>query len=189
MLIGLCRNDGTSVTRTLPSRVFQLLQLPILVALVLIIVGGLKLRDSNSSEHPQGQTLTHAAIILLILDFAALSGITLLYYLPQLRTISQGERPIVIAVAASIPFLLVRLVYSALVYFDTNPKQFNPVTGNVVVQSFMAVLEEFITVGLYLAAGLLAPTIPKGDFQGHRPLVNNNRHELNQQTAGRSNYV
>lgn len=132
--------------------------------------------------------MTHVAIILLILDFAALSGITLLYYLPQLRMISQGEKPIIIAVAASIPFLLVRLVYSALVYFDTNTTAFNPVTGNVIIRSFMAAFEEFITVGLYTAAGLLAPTIPRGDFQGHKPL-NNAHYELDDQTTGRTNYV
>lgn len=130
-------------------------------------MGGVQSRDQSSSQQSQGHTLTHAAIILLIVDFAALSGITLLYYLPQLRTILQGDRPIIIAVAASIPFLLVRLIYAALTYFDTNTSTFNPVTGNVIIRSFMASLEEFITVGLYIAAGLLASTISRGDSQEH----------------------
>ena len=188
MLIFLCRNDGIAVNRTLPSRVFQLLHLPILVAFILIIVGGLKLRNSSSSEHSQGQTLTRAAIILLIVDFAALSGITLLYYLPQLRTISRGEKPILVAVAASIPFLLVRLVYAALAYFDTKTTVFNPITGNVIIQSFMAVLEEFIVVGLYTAAGLLVPIISRGDYQGRKPLENTPV-EADHQMTGRSNHV
>lgn len=115
-------------------------------------MGGLQSKDQSSGQQSQGHTLTHVAIILLIVDFAALSGITLLYYLTQLRTILQGDRPIVIAVAASIPFLLVRLIYAALTYFDTNTMAFNPVTGNVITRSFMASLEEFITVGLYIAA-------------------------------------
>lgn len=142
----------------------------------------MKSRASNSTLHFQGQTLTQAAIILLILDFAALSGITLLYYLPQLRTISQSEKPIILAVAASIPFVLVRLVYSALVYFDTNTGTFDPATGNIIVQSFVAVLEEMVTVGLYIAAGLLAPTIPRGDPQGRRP-SNSDQIELHQTTT------
>ena len=72
---------------------------------------------------------------------------------------------LLIAVVCSIPFLSVRLIYSILSGFNIDPSNFNLVNGNVLVQGFVAVMEEFVVVILYLAAGLTATKLLRADVQ------------------------
>jgi hypothetical protein len=91
------------------------------------------------------------------------AGITAVLF-RHFRGIIQGDETILIAVGASIPFLLVRLVYSLMVVFAHNP-DFNVLTGSVIIQAFMATLEEFIVVLLYVTAGLRAPKIRRSQIE------------------------
>lgn len=159
-----------SGNRGIPARVFHFLNLLNLTGLILAIIGGTQMSGSHSANSSQGHPLTRAAIILFVAVFAILSAITIMRFLPQMRNVLPGEKHILLAVALSIPFFTVRLIYSILTSFGTNPTLFNPITGNVVVQSFMAVLEEFIIVGLYIAAGLLAPGFEQNKVQPWGPI-------------------
>jgi len=154
--------NGSSV----PPVVFNFLTLAPIVALVLAIVGGTDLASTDPSKVASGHTLTRAAIILFLVVFVILVMVTIFTFF-SLRSISPGEHRILYAVALSIPFLFVRLIYSLLANFDTS-STFSPSIGNVVVQAFMATVEEFIVVVLYLTAGILAPKIARAEVQPAR---------------------
>jgi hypothetical protein len=69
---------------------------------------------------------------------------------------------LVISVAASLPFLAVRLAYGLLCVFTEGSKWFsmyNSFGGAVIVHGVMGVVPEFIVVAIYLFAGLTAPTV------------------------------
>ncbi|KAL8713901.1 MAG: hypothetical protein Q9220_002047 [cf. Caloplaca sp. 1 TL-2023] len=142
------------------SRALRLIHLPIIVALVLAAVGSSKLYGTDPSSHADGEHLARAGISVFIVSFAGLAAVTftlVAYMLLRDSGLKTGERRILFAVAASIPFIAVRLIYSALVYFDTSSSVFTLRGGNIWAQAFMSVAEEWITVVLYLTAGLLAP--------------------------------
>ncbi|KAL8821729.1 MAG: hypothetical protein Q9223_000303 [Gallowayella weberi] len=154
-------------------------RLPLLVALVLGAVGSAKLYGDDPSEHSQGQTLARAGIVLILLLFLGLVVVTAAlasYVFLRPSCVEAGERPILYAVVASIPFIAVRLVYSLLVNFDTTSSTFTLRGGNILVRAFMSVLEEWIAVILYLAAGMLAPPIAPA---GAEALHGEDSYELN----------
>ena len=149
--------------RRLPQRTFDLLILPTMVALILAIVGGSN--QASASGHPStsGRTQTRVAVIIFVAMFFIQSIITIFTF-ANIRIVSRGDKQIYVAVALSIPFLLVRLIYSLLAAFDTSSSTFSLTVGNVIIEAFMSVLEEFVIVILYLAAGIIAPKLAKGDI-------------------------
>lgn len=84
--------------------------------------------------------------------FAALCVMTL-YLGSRTSRIEAGEKRLVLAVAFSLPFLGVRLIYSALASFVHN-SHFNIISGSVTILLVMAILEEFVIVITFLATGL-----------------------------------
>ena len=155
-------------------RVFKLLAILPIVGLILAIVGGTDQVPGNTpSTMSTGVTLVRAGIIIFLVVFVLLAVITVVTFF-SIRSIPKGEAPLLYAVALSIPFLLVRLIYALLVDFDSGSTTFNNITGNVIVQAFMATLEEFIVVLLYLTAGLLIPKIPRSNVQTGVPLAEQN---------------
>ena len=150
--------------RGLPPKVFRLVFLPIIAAIVLAAYGSSQLFATSSSDMSSGRKMIQAAILIFLVVF--LIEVALAFFvLVNIRSVLPGERRILIAVVCSIPFILVRLVYALLCYFLTNSSTFNSTTGNVVVQGFMSVLEEYIVVALYLAAGILAPHMEQSQVQ------------------------
>ncbi|MCJ1250288.1 hypothetical protein MMC30_007514 [Trapelia coarctata] len=164
-MLGLLKRvqEGMANGPSVPPAVFNFLTLAPIAGLVLAIIGGTDLASTDPSNVAPGHTLTRAAIIIFLVVFIILSMITIFTFF-FLRSISPGEHRILYAVALSIPFLLVRLIYSLLANFDSGTT-FSLSAGNVVVQAFMATIEEFVVVALYLAAGILAPKIARADVQ------------------------
>lgn len=146
-----------------PSRIFNLLGIVPLVALILAIVGGTDKSSSDTNTVSTGVTLTRVAVVLFMVTFIVAALITITTFF-KIRSISSGETRILFALALAIPFLFVRLIYSLLANFS-NSSDFNFVIGNVVVEGVMATLMEFVVVILFLGAGLLAPKIPKCNRQ------------------------
>ena len=142
---------------------FRLLGIVPIVAVILAIVGGSDEASSKPSTASSGVTLVKAAVIIFMVIFIIFAAITLATFL-RLRSVSAGDERILYALALSIPFILVRLIYSIIVDFSHNP-QFNLITGNVVIQGCMSSLMEFIVVILYLTAGIVAPRIAKSHAQ------------------------
>lgn len=161
-------NANRSLLQVAPARFLNLSRIALLVALILAAVGSAKLYSSDRSEHSQGITLARAGIVILLVLFLGLVGVTTVFASSIFRgrePVNIGERRILYAVIASVPFLAVRLLYSLLVFFDTTSSTFTLRGGNIWVRSFMSVAEEWITVILYLAAGLAAPRIARSELE------------------------
>ena len=174
--------------RGLPPRVFRLLFIPSTVGLILAIVGGSDQFSSKLSDQSQGRTLSRAAIIVFVVTFIVQSGIALLSFF-NFRAISQGETRLLIAVACSIPFLAVRLIYSVLSVFVTDSTTFSLTEGSVVVEGFMAVFEEFMVVILYLSAGLATPKLVKRGTRSERYMDAGDVSLMNQATGIQHEHV
>lgn len=67
------------------------------------------------------------------------------------------------AVVGSLPFLVVRVLYSVLVEFnyDDQGSVFSPTAGDIWARVFMEALEEWVIVALYLVAGYVSPRVEK----------------------------
>jgi hypothetical protein len=99
---------------------------------------------------------SEAGIILYIVCYIAL-GATVLITLINSFYLTSEENRIAWAVIIAMPLILVRLIYSLLVTFD-HSHQFNLLSGSALIHALMAVLEEMLTVLIYLGIGwTLAP--------------------------------
>ena len=127
-------------------------------------MGGSDASKSDPSKQSRGRTDTKVAMILFIGVWIIQSYIAIVAAYRLLHT-HCDERRLALVIAVSIPFLAVRLIYSVISAFDDTSTAFNPITGNVDVLAFMAVMEEFIVVGLYLAGGFLISQLPSGTTQ------------------------
>jgi hypothetical protein len=162
-------NEGMHV-HSIPPRLINLVHLPIIAGLILGIIGGMKLFDTNPASVNTGITYTKIAIILFILTLIALAAITA-FTLMRIRHVMDGEKRLVFACLAVIPFLLVRIIYSIIVDFDRSSTIFSFLstrTAAVVVQGVMSVAMEFIVVLIFLTAGFVTPAIPRSMVQSQQ---------------------
>ncbi|KAI1110276.1 hypothetical protein F5Y14DRAFT_455206 [Nemania sp. NC0429] len=143
-------------------RVLRVAQVVVLVALILGAVGG-----SNSGNQfaqtgeyvispltQAGTGLTIAGFVLLVLATVVV-GMSVSHAEP-------GEKRVVGAVALCLPFLLVRLIYSAVGTYQPD-SVFNSRTGDVNVFLGTAVVEEIIIVLILEAMGLTLNVLPKSE--------------------------
>lgn len=108
--------------------------------------------SGSTSNPPTVTNLTKAGLIFYIFAFISLSLATFFTSLASFPS-QINEKRLVLAVAVSLPWICVRLVYSALTAFANNPR-FNVATGSASVFLIMAVLEEFCVVVAYLSTGI-----------------------------------
>jgi len=135
------------------ARILHLLQLVVIVGLILGIVGGVNASSTLASTGVyQVQSISKVSVGLFIGSFVIFVIITIAtsFVISRARP---GEKRILAAVGFSLPFLLVRLIYSAISTFAGTPS-FNSVTGNVTIYLCMALIEELIIVITYEACGL-----------------------------------
>jgi hypothetical protein len=143
---------NTKSTPTFTTNHFRILQLFITLGLILSIVGG-----TSGNIHPDGtvqvDSTSKAGIVLYIVAYA---GLTLVYLasVPRTHAVPTKERRVPVAIAFTLPFILIRLVYSACAVF-LHIRLFSIVTGNVVVRVTMAIIEEFVVVIIYILLGFL----------------------------------
>ncbi len=90
-------------------------------------------------------------VALYIVAYIALVVITILTTL-HLSSVDIGDKRLDFAVILALPFILVRLAYSALAIFSHH-HEFNLISGSVAIQAIMSVLMEFIVVFIYLLVG------------------------------------
>ncbi|KAL8702781.1 MAG: hypothetical protein Q9201_004057 [Fulgogasparrea decipioides] len=139
---------------------FKLVHLPLVVAVVLVAYGSSEIYDNSSGNDAGGRSLAQAGIIIFVVVFLGLILVTA-YIWGGVHRMPPSEKHILYAVAASIPFIAVRLIYWFLIYFAKDSTLFELKGGKVWVRAFMAVFEEWITAILYLAVGLMAPVIER----------------------------
>ncbi|OMP84284.1 hypothetical protein BK809_0000089 [Diplodia seriata] len=147
----------------LTPRHVQLVQLANTVGLALAIVGGVRAGNDVGANggRIQVSSLTEAAVGLFIASFAAIvvaAGLTW----RDVRCAEDGEKRLLGAVAATAPFLLVRVVYTALSVFGGGMR-FNPVQGDVWYLLGMALIMELVIVYVFLGVGMTLKKIEKGE--------------------------
>jgi ABC-type proline/glycine betaine transport system permease subunit len=163
-MVGIIKrvNEGMQ-SKGVPPRIVDSVSIPILVGLILGIVGSTKAFNSDPTVRASSAGYTKAAVILYILVVVVLSYITITNFKNQ-RYILDGEKRLMLAALASIPFLAVRFIYTILSTFDKSNTIFNSTSNSqksVVVQAIMGTTMEFIVVIIYLAAGILTKRIPR----------------------------
>src|SRR5271155_711923 len=99
------------------ARFFSLLQIPALIGLVLAIIGGTNAFDPKPSTQNEGHTYQKAAILVFLALLIILTGVAALT-LAKIRHVIDGEKRLVFATIASVPFLCVRIIYSLTAVFN-----------------------------------------------------------------------
>ncbi|CAG7924745.1 unnamed protein product [Penicillium olsonii] len=147
----IMRKTGESINQI----VFRFVVLVSLVGLILSIVGA---TQNSDITHGLITTETKVALVLFLVTWLAVCGILVLIA-NQSHRIEQGEHRLLLAVAISLPLILVRLVYS-FVYAFGHLASFNMLSGNVTIQLVMSVLEEIVIVFVCLGVGLTLQVRP-----------------------------
>jgi hypothetical protein len=146
------------MTTHLPVRIFQLAHITTIAGLALAITGSVEAIPTHSaSAISNGITYRKVAMILLLVVYVASVGIAILT-LFRIRSTWKGDRKLVCAAIASLPFLLVRVIWSLCTAFAYNSKTFNNLSPNVYAQAFMQIVMEFIIWSFFLTAGLASPS-------------------------------
>ncbi|KAG6012115.1 hypothetical protein E4U54_007714 [Claviceps lovelessii] len=144
--------QGQVVLRPLYQRLIQIL---VLVAVILAIVGG-----TNSSYVIENgvikinfPTLTHVGTGLMIAALVVICGETVVALRNQ-GFVAQGEHRILLGVLASIPFVMMRLVYSCLTVFGG-------IASNVWLYLCLSILAEAAVMLMLTVLGLMLEVAPK----------------------------
>ena len=140
------------------SLTFNLLYVPLFIATILVTAGGLLLADTETWGYTRGNFEMRAGVIIFAITLLSEAMITGITYFRMRRYQNQAsfseewvvkrEQQVLLFVLESIPFLMVRLVYSFLASF---------MQQSVAVRAVTAVLMETIVVGIYLIIGLIIP--------------------------------
>ena len=157
------------------TRVFRILHLIGTVAIILAIVGGTSISSAGKqSDLSQAATLRHVGAILFAILYALILGITAFCWLNRYE-ILKYRRKLLLAIAASLPFLFVRVVFTILSSFaplpfafnaegqmvpvisDSPLKHFSSTSGDWEIYLFMSFVAEYIVVLIYTVAGLRLP--------------------------------
>ncbi|GME64905.1 hypothetical protein GTA08_BOTSDO06402 [Neofusicoccum parvum] len=164
--------NKTRATIVTPRHV-RLVQLLNTVGLGLAIGGGVQagnaVGDGGALVAP---TITKVAVALFIASFACIVGVAVLVW-PSVGYAEAGEKRLLVAVAVTAPFLLVRIVYTGVSVFHRTTA-FNPVTGNVWVLFGMAFVMELVIVIVFEGVGLTLKKVKK-EGEGERAVEMENK--------------
>lgn len=152
-------------TTFLSPRYSRLTQVITIVALILGIVGGVNASNSLAETGVYTvQTISQVSVALFIVVFALLVLGTIATSF-SVSHAEKGEKRLLLAVALVLPFMLVKLVYSAISVLG-HSASFNSLTGDPTIFLCMSFLMEVITVIIFEAMGITLRKIPKDE----RPL-------------------
>lgn len=167
------RIDSGSGRSPLPPRVRKLVQTIGLAAVVLGIVGGIKIAGSDPDTRSDGYTYTKAAIILVLVQYLASIAI-LSFSTLNMRYILAGDRTLFFCVSIAAPFVLVRVIYSICAAFNPTSSIFSlrSDTNTVIaVRAVLGIAMEIIAVSLFVFGGIKAPKISKGERSEENKLM------------------
>lgn len=130
------------------------------MGIILSIVGGVEsgTNYSNTGRYLP-QTLTKVGVGLFIASFVAILAFTVILSL-SISQAEPGEKRVLFAVAASLPLLLVRLIYASIYNFGDS-SHFSSLSGSVTILLCMALLEEIAIVLIYEGVGLTLRKVVK----------------------------
>jgi hypothetical protein len=138
--------------------------LPVIVATILAIVGGVQASDNVKTTgefalngiFKAGIVLFGVAFLCIVVSTAIVAARA------RSAQIDSSEKRLVAAVIIALPILLVRLIYAFLFTFAKSAK-FSLIGGDETVQLCMQVIEEWLVVFIYLAAGLMLKKLVKSN--------------------------
>lgn len=163
-LLGLLARVGQCMEgRGCPPKVAAFANIPILIGLILSLVGSTDMFKNSQSSRDTGYTYLKAGSMLYLVAYGATVVVTL-YDLFNIRHVRKGEKRVLFAVAACLPFLLTRIIYSILGSFIENStvfSAFSDTTAAIIVHAVMVVTPESTIVTILLVAGLLADANPR----------------------------
>lgn len=141
--------------------IVRIVQTPAAIALILCIVGATSADDPSQIDD---QGAIKAGTILFLVVFILISTLAVGAMI-GLRVTGRGERRLLRIVSMSLPFLLIRIIYSFAAVFsdDVNFSLANGSTKAVLINLFMVRVEEMIIVGIYLWGGLRHQAVPRQD--------------------------
>jgi hypothetical protein len=144
---------------SLPDLLVKISHLINTVALILAIVAS---TNTSSVAKIYEQNNLKVAIVLYVVTMAILTALALGACLMRRKT-GTGEALLILAIICALPFLWVRLIYSALSAFSHSStfKAFSDQDDAYTCELCMAVLEEMIITAIYLAAGIKISALPK----------------------------
>ena len=137
-----------------PRQIFYGVYAFVALAVIFAIAGGATATYSATIPF-HAKALSKIAIIILILTFLVMNAVDIVL-LVRLRHVARGENVPLIAITVGSPFFASRLIFSCISAYHVSPT-FNPVVGNVYVQAFMSIFEEFTIVLLYSFACFETP--------------------------------
>lgn len=144
----------------------KLLQIIGIVAIILGIVGGTKIADTDPSTRSTGQTYLKVAVIMILIQYLA-TCIVLGFSAMNFRHILDVDRKLFFCVVLAAPFLFVRVIYSILAAFNSNSSTFSLLSTTIVavaVRACLGIAMEVVTVYLFILAGIVSPKM----ITGHR---------------------
>jgi uncharacterized membrane protein len=157
-LIHSIEKTGTTVNAT---RHIKIIEIVLFAGLIVGIIGGIN-AGKEASKPPykyQPGTLSKVGTALFVACYAATVVATILTSL-HTNSAELGEQRIIYTIFFSLPFLLVRLVYTLLSTFS-HDKHFSLLGGSPTIILCVAIIEELIVTITYLAIGLTLAVVPK----------------------------
>ena len=160
MLSRITASINQSHQTIVTPRHIRLAELLNTVGIILSIIGGVESgNDYSTTGRYVPQTLTKVGLGLFIASFAAILAITVILS-SSISHAEPGEKRVLLAVALSLPLLLVRLIYGS-VYIFGNSSDFNSLSGSVTILLCMALFEEIGIVLIYEGVGLTLRKVSK----------------------------
>jgi hypothetical protein len=133
----------------------KFLNLVTIVCFVGLILGIAGVSSADKNHAYRAGTLVKSSMAIFIIVFVTMLGLAVWLYLSLRYTIKRFQKKLFVAIAISSPFLLVRIIYSALSDYTDNSK-FTVLSGDATTYLCMDVLEEIIAMVATMALGLSA---------------------------------
>ncbi|KII86377.1 hypothetical protein PLICRDRAFT_56088 [Plicaturopsis crispa FD-325 SS-3] len=166
----ICQPSFSSNPRL--ALLFRLLNLVPIAGLVLSIIGGTDSTSDSASTVAQGKTLRRVGAWLFVAIYVVAVVVHVGCWLNS-RALLRHRRNLLKGISLALPFLAVRLAYSVLSTYASNGfsvtsaatssttpaslHKFNALTGSWALYLVMALLMEYIVVGIYITVGVLTP--------------------------------
>ncbi|CAM6096828.1 unnamed protein product [Calypogeia fissa] len=158
VLAGITKNLGQPSFPT--AKHLRFIQVILSTGLLLGIAGGVKASEElQKTGRCVPPPVGKVAIALFISVYILIVLVTVLTSCTNLSHADSDEKSLLLAVAMSLPFLLLRVIFSSISSFDSETlPNFNQVSGSVTVWLCMAVIMEMIVVLIYESVGLTLHT-------------------------------
>lgn len=143
------------------TAVIRIQQIITTFAGVLWIIG---FTSASSIANFTSEPTVHIGMILYLVSYIILLILTLIALCLKQR---QSENTLILAVALSLPFLLIRIGYPLIACFASYDSSFNILTGSVGMNLGMSVLEEIVVGAIYTITGIKTEVVPRHEEDGY----------------------